>query len=224
MIFGKNTSSMGASSESNARSHQGNVYTRSSLLRKDGDKEQNESSQDRNREREITDETILVVNDDQDQLDLMCLLLRQTGYHILTAKDGRQGYEVALTELPDLVISDVSMPRLNGIEMCELLRERPELKTTPILLVSAVCKDSATAIRGLTSGADDYLEAPYDAMRLVVKVAQLIERKRGETNLRDSEERYRVVAETATDVILTIDRPAPSSMPTDQSNEFSVIQ
>jgi PAS domain S-box-containing protein len=195
---------MSASSESHNLILQGSV-TLSSLLLKDGEKEQNESSQGRNRERENADETILVVNDDQDQLDLMCLLLQQSGYHICTAKDGRQGYEVALAELPDLVISDVSMPGLNGIEMCGLIRERRELQTTPILLVSAVCKDSASAIQGLTAGADDYLEAPYDPMRLVVKVAQLIERRRGEANLRESEERYRVVAETATDVILTID-------------------
>src|SRR6266851_2462147 len=145
--------------------------------------------------------SILVVNDDPDQLELMRILLHKSGYHILTATDGYEGYDVAFAERPNLVISDVTMPRMDGIEMCGLIRENEQLKRTPILLVSAVRKDSASAVQGLRAGADDYLEAPYDPMRLVAKVAQLIERSRGEGSLRESEQRYRVVAETATDVI-----------------------
>src|SRR6266850_5567410 len=140
--------------------------------------------------------SILVVNDDPDQLELMRILLHKSGYHILTATDGYEGYDVAFAERPNLVISDVSMPRMNGIEMCGLIRENEYLKRTPVLLISAVRKDSESAVQGLKAGADDYLEAPYDPIRLVAKVSQLIERRRGEESLRESEERYRVMAET----------------------------
>src|SRR5689334_21049491 len=93
-------------------------------------------------------ELILLVNDLPDQLDLMSTLLRKSGYHVVTAEDGREGYEVALAARPDLIISDVSMPHMDGIEMCRLISEHPELRATPILLVSAVRKDSESAVAG----------------------------------------------------------------------------
>ena len=149
--------------------------------------------------------TILVVNDVPDSLEPMSLLLQKSGYRVLTAFDGIDGFQTAQRSLPDLVISDVSMPRLDGIEMCRLIRSHPGLKSTSVLLVSAIRKDSRSVVEGLRAGAVDYLEAPYDPMELVTKVAQLIERKQAETEIREGEDRYRAVAETATDVITTID-------------------
>jgi PAS domain S-box-containing protein len=122
--------------------------------------------------------TILVVNDVPDLLEMMRHLLLQSGYRVLTAIDGREGFEVAQAERPDLVISDVAMPHVDGIEMCRLIRAHSNLRMMPVLLVSAKRKDSESAVEGLAAGADDYLEAPYDPMRLIAKVAQLIERKR----------------------------------------------
>src|SRR6266850_3130944 len=66
--------------------------------------------------------TILVVNDQPDQLELMSTLLRHAGYRVLNAFDGREGFEIARRERPDMVISDVLMPCANGIELCRLLR------------------------------------------------------------------------------------------------------
>src|SRR6266403_1375375 len=86
--------------------------------------------------------TVLVVNDMPDQVEMMAHVLRKSGYGILTAVNGREGFEVAQAEHPDLVISDVSMPIVDGIDMCGLIREQPELSTIPILLVSAVRRDS----------------------------------------------------------------------------------
>ncbi len=148
--------------------------------------------------------TVLVVNDVRDQLDLMKALLRRSDYRVLTALDGREGFEVAAREFPDLVISDVSMPHMDGVEMCGLIRRHPGLRWTPILLVSAICKDSASVIEGLRAGADDYLEAPYDPMCLVTKAARLIERKHVEQRLRQSEERFRAFVEHASDNITVV--------------------
>jgi len=149
--------------------------------------------------------TILIVNDLPDQLYLMSTLLRRAGYYVLTACDGYEGFDVASRELPDLIISDVAMPGSDGIELCKLIRAHPSLRLTPVLLVSAVRVDSASAIEGLQAGADDYLEAPYDSMRLVAKVARLIERKRAEEALKESEDRYRDLVENSQDLICTHD-------------------
>jgi two-component system, cell cycle sensor histidine kinase and response regulator CckA len=186
-------------------------------LLKDGLRDRNESGSGKIHGGEGSYQTVLIVNDNQDQLDLMSILLRQSGYQIITAEDGCEGYEVALAERPDLVISDVSMPRMNGIEMCGLIRENEDLKRTPVLLISAVRKDSESAVQGLKAGADDYLEAPYDPTRLVERVSQLIERRRGEGSLRDiadhrrvtealsqSERRFRAYIENASDNITVI--------------------
>src|SRR4029077_9449692 len=126
---------------------------------------------------------ILVVNDIADQLELMRVLLMQSGYRVLTAGDGLEALAIAQTIRPDLIISDVSMPRLDGIELCRIVRQQPALRLVPLLLVSAHYRDSASAVSGLKAGADDYLESPYDPVRLVAKVARLLERKRLEEKL-----------------------------------------
>lgn len=144
------------------------------------------------------DNSVLIVNDEPDQLTLMGRMLAKAGYSVLTAVDGVDGLTVAKRERPDLVISDVSMPRMNGLEFCEKMRADTELKTVPILLVSAHQKDTESAVAGLRAGADDYLEIPFDSARLVAKVSRLLERSRLEASYRD-------LVEQATDMIFTQD-------------------
>jgi diguanylate cyclase (GGDEF)-like protein len=126
---------------------------------------------------------ILVVNDNPELLELTSRLLGKAGYRTCTATDGQEGFQVALHERPQLVISDVAMPRTDGIELCRLIRADVDLHPTPILLVSAVRVDSSSAVEGLQAGADDYLEVPYDPVRLIAKVARLLERGRAEAEL-----------------------------------------
>jgi len=102
-------------------------------------------------------------------------------------------------------MSGIEMSLMDGIEMCRLIRQRQELSTIPILLVSAVRKDSESVVEGLKAGADDYLEAPYDPMRLVMKAAQLIERKQAEDRLLESERRFRQLAENINEVFWIVD-------------------
>ena len=144
------------------------------------------------------DNSVLIVNDEPDQLTLMGSLLHKAGYSVLTAEDGLEGLILARRERPDLVISDVSMPRMNGLEFCREIRADSELKTVPILLVSARQKDTESAVAGLRAGADDYLEIPFDSARLVAKVSRLLERSRLEASYRD-------LVEQASDMIFTQD-------------------
>lgn len=121
--------------------------------------------------------TILAVNDITDQLGLLRLILHQADYNVLTANHGREGLEIAEDARPDLIISDVAMPGIDGFELCRLIRASATLHSTPVLLMSALRKDAASVVEGLRTGADDYLEAPYDPMVLVARVARLLERR-----------------------------------------------
>ncbi|HJP94190.1 MAG TPA: PAS domain S-box protein [Pyrinomonadaceae bacterium] len=144
------------------------------------------------------DNSVLIVNDEPDQLTLMSSLLRKAGYSVLLAEDGLQALTLAKQERPDLVISDVSMPQMNGLEFCREIRADSELKTVPILLVSALQKDTESVVAGLRAGADDYLEIPFDSTRLIAKVSRLLERSRLEASYRD-------LVEQASDMIFTQD-------------------
>jgi diguanylate cyclase (GGDEF)-like protein/PAS domain S-box-containing protein len=149
--------------------------------------------------------TVLVINDEPDALDLMTFILSRAGYNILTAQNGNTGLEIAKHTTPDLIISDVMMPNLNGIELCRLLRADTSLKTTPIILVSAVHKNNETAIEGLEAGADDYIEVPFESERLVAKVARLLERKMSEQLLQESREEVTNILESITDAFYALD-------------------
>ncbi len=150
--------------------------------------------------------TVLIVNDAADQLELLNATLRTVGYRVLMASDGREGFDTARRHHPDLIISDVMMPRLDGIELCRLVRADADLRLTPILLVSAMRKDTESVVEGLQMGADEYLEAPYDPMRLIAQAARLIERKRYVDALRESENKYRMLVEQASDAIFILDQ------------------
>src|SRR5437762_3210148 len=141
--------------------------------------------------------TVLAVDDTPDRLRLLEVVLSQTGFRVLSARDGREGCEVAKAEAPDLIISDVAMPVMDGIELCRRLRADAALAATPVLLVSAMRRDSQSIVEGLLAGADDYLEAPYDPVRLAALSARLVERGRHEKMLRDNERRFRATFEQA---------------------------
>ena len=126
----------------------------------------------------------MVVDDAADRLGLTAELLTRSGYRVLTAGDGREGYKIVEQARPDLIVSDVAMPVIDGIEFCRRVRAHDRLRWTPILLTSALRKDSESVVEGLRAGADDYLEAPYDPERLLTKIARLVDRKALEEALR----------------------------------------
>jgi PleD family two-component response regulator len=150
------------------------------------------------------EDTVLIVNDMLDQIELIGALLLRADHRMLAASDGQEGFDVARRERPHLIVSDVLMPRVDGIELCRLLRADAALRLTPVLLVSAVRKDSESVVEALRAGADDYLEAPYEPMHLVAKAARLIERARAERALQESEERFHMLVEGVKDYAITM--------------------
>ena len=134
---------------------------------------------------------ILVVDDEPDQLALVGRLLEHAGFTVQTAGDALTGFDLAKRINPDLVISDVSMPNVDGIEFCNMIRAHQVLSMTPVLLVSAIQKDTETIVEGLHRGADDYLEIPYQPEILVAKVIRLVEVNRLAEKLHEEKERLR---------------------------------
>jgi DNA-binding response OmpR family regulator len=103
---------------------------------------------------------VLVVEDHHDTSFMLCRLLKMEGYEVEHAIDGMVGYNTATSEHPDLIVTDVQMPRMNGIEMIKRIREEDEFRQTPIIVMSAYGKriiDDA-----LKAGADDFVEKPID--------------------------------------------------------------
>jgi PAS domain S-box-containing protein len=145
---------------------------------------------------------VLIVDDDQRILDLLVELLEIEGYEVAAAIDGAEGAELAHSFAPNVVISDVVMPVVNGLELCRRLKHDPQTARIPVLLISGIRKADEAGMEGLYAGADDYLDLPFRNEELLVKVARLVERHRAAAALRESEERYRRLVELSPDAIV----------------------
>ncbi|MDT4953528.1 MAG: hypothetical protein QOJ02_1666, partial [Acidobacteriota bacterium] len=142
--------------------------------------------------------TVLIVNDEPKVLELLTVLLEREGYKVVCADNGRRALELATSLEPDIVISDVVMPEMDGLEFCRCLKQDARTAFVPILLASAVQTGKRSSLNALTAGADDFLEMPFRRQELLVKVARLTERHR-------IERRYRELVEEAADIIYTRD-------------------
>jgi DNA-binding response OmpR family regulator len=112
---------------------------------------------------------VLVADDDPDILSLVTLRLERDGYEVIGAPDGERAVEEALERTPDLALIDVSMPKLDGYEVTERLRQHEPTSATPIILLTARVQDSDVA-RGIEAGADDYVRKPFSMADLRTRV------------------------------------------------------
>jgi PAS domain S-box-containing protein len=112
---------------------------------------------------------LLVADDNADMRDYLTRLLRSAGHRVTAVVDGQQALETARTVTPDLIVSDVMMPRLDGLQLVAALRADPRTASTPVLLLSARAGQEAS-IEGLEAGADDYLVKPFSAAELLARV------------------------------------------------------
>src|SRR5919202_39051 len=122
---------------------------------------------------------VLVVDNDADLVDLMDYALRRTGYSVVAAVDGQQALRQWEAESPDLVLLDVTMPRLNGFEVCRRIRQDSD---TPIIMLTAR-DEEADILRGLQLGADDYVTKPFSPKQLVARMKAVL--RRSEANRYD---------------------------------------
>ncbi|HLN80069.1 MAG TPA: EAL domain-containing protein [Thermoanaerobaculia bacterium] len=128
----------------------------------------------------MAEERILIVDDDEDILLIVQTILANAGYSVTLARNGREGVDLALELKPDLILLDVMMPELSGWEVCTTLKNAPETRQTPIVMMT-VKSEIRDLITGMQVGADDYITKPFTRRKLLSTVRQQIE-QRGESS------------------------------------------
>ena len=116
---------------------------------------------------------ILVVDDYPALVTITRHKLLKQGYEVITAQNGHDAFELVKTEYPDLVISDVEMPIMNGYELCKSIKGDPKFRKIPVILVTSRIQTSSL-MHGIEAGADNYLTKPYDDETLFNKVHELL--------------------------------------------------
>src|SRR5919106_3427200 len=118
---------------------------------------------------------VLVADDDEDIVRFVEVNLRLEGFEVITASDGEQALEMATESLPDLILLDVMMPRLDGFEVCQRLRHDGRTKQISVIMLTGKSL-SADKVVGLTAGADDYIIKPFDPLELMARVKSTLHR------------------------------------------------
>jgi two-component system, OmpR family, alkaline phosphatase synthesis response regulator PhoP len=131
------------------------------------------------------DITILLVDDEQDILEIVGYNLEQEGYKVITASDGKEAIAKAKKAIPQLIIMDVMMPEMDGMEACEHIRRIPELSNVIITFLTARSEDYSQ-VAGFEAGADDYITKPIKPKLLVSKVKALLRRLKSEDKTTDT--------------------------------------
>ncbi|MBV8561273.1 MAG: response regulator [Acidimicrobiia bacterium] len=121
--------------------------------------------------------SVLVVDDDPVILRLLQVNFDLEGIDVRTAVDGDEGLKLVQTNPPDLVISDIMMPKVNGLELLAALRSAPDTAALPVILLSAKAQ-VADVQRGLELGADDYVTKPFDPLELIDRVYKVLAKSR----------------------------------------------
>lgn len=117
---------------------------------------------------------IIVVDDDRVTLTMLQMTLSKSGFHVLTAQDGAEGYELAQKEMPDILITDMLLPKIDGMELCRKIKEDPELQDIKVILMTAVYKGMSFKHEAKECGASDFIEKPINTTNLIHRVKVLL--------------------------------------------------
>jgi CheY-like chemotaxis protein len=123
-------------------------------------------------EEELQSNTILVVDDNPDLRHYVSMILRQVGFNVVLAQNGADGFKKAQIYHPDVIVTDLMMPQVSGLELIRMIREDRELKGTPTILLTAKA-DEDTRIEGVERGADAYVSKPFNDRELIAEVRNL---------------------------------------------------
>jgi DNA-binding response OmpR family regulator len=116
---------------------------------------------------------ILVVDDEPDAIELIKFHLKGAGYDVLTAVDGDEALKKARSLLPDLIVLDLMLPEVDGLEVCKILRRDQRISATPILMLTAKAAE-IDRVLGLELGADDYVTKPFSPRELVLRIKKML--------------------------------------------------
>src|SRR3989338_11594834 len=118
---------------------------------------------------------ILVVEDEEDTSLFVKDRLEMEGYQVVTAKDGQEGFDKARENLPDLILLDVMMPKMNGYQVCRKLKLNPVTEAIPIIMVTAKAQGADISF-GKETGCDDYLTKPFEMDELLKKISRFLKK------------------------------------------------
>ncbi len=118
---------------------------------------------------------ILVVDDEPDLVELVSYNLKKEGFRVTTASNGEEGLEKILKGPVDLLVLDLMLPGIQGVEVCRMIRRNPKTESLPIIMLTAR-SDMSDKIRGLETGADDYMTKPFNPAELTARVRSLLRR------------------------------------------------
>ena len=117
---------------------------------------------------------IVVVDDDRATLALLERNLIMRGFWVYSAKDGEEGFDLIAKEKPDLVLSDMLMPKIHGVDLCKTIKSTPELKNTKVIMMTGVYKGRFGLEEAFDSGADYFITKPIDMENLLTKIFELL--------------------------------------------------
>jgi PAS domain S-box-containing protein len=150
---------------------------------------------------------ILNVDDNDGARYAKTRILRSAGFHVIEAANGTDALAMVREEDPALVLLDVKLPDINGIEVCRRIKSDPDTNCVLVLQTSAALTNRADKIRGLEGGADNYLAAPIEADELIANVNALLRMRQTQDDLRESEERFRQLTDNIEDVFWMFSAP-----------------
>ncbi len=127
---------------------------------------------------------VLVVDDEQDVLELLTYNLKQAGYEVLSAEDGKEALWKVRVFSPDIIVLDIMLPVIDGLEVCKTLKKDPQSSKIPIIMLTARGNE-ADRIKGFESGVDDYLVKPFSVRELILRLKRLLESDSKKTPKKD---------------------------------------
>lgn len=132
------------------------------------------------------DKTLLVVDDELHILELIKFNMEKNGYNVITAENGLEALRIVEEEKPDLVLLDLMLPGIDGLEVCKKIRKNPNVESIPIIMLTAKGEE-LDKILGLELGADDYITKPFSVRELVARVKAILRR----TGLNQEENKFK---------------------------------
>ena len=125
-------------------------------------------------------ETILIVEDEKDIVKMLDYNLKKEGYKVIVANDGEDALDMAKSRQPDLILLDLMLPGLDGLEVCKELKNERKTKSIPVIMLTAKAQESDKVV-GLELGADDYVTKPFSPRELIARMKAVL--RRGKENL-----------------------------------------
>lgn len=125
---------------------------------------------------------ILVVEDDQEIRNLIKYFLKKENFIVFDTENGMEGLKIAREQKPDLIILDIMLPGLDGINVCGMIREMPDKYGEPLIIMTTAKTETDDVLQGLGKGADDYLKKPFDPRELIMRVKTLLRRSNKEVS------------------------------------------